>query len=86
MRRAILILGFILLATFAATKVWAFVSASANVSKENAYAILKPPRAAAVISKQNGYAILKPPAKSVVISKANAYAIVVRQYWSPGYD
>jgi hypothetical protein len=58
----------------------AFVSTSANISKENGYVILKPPIGDSVISKENGYVILTPPVGKAVISKMNAYAVVMRQY------
>ncbi len=59
----------------AAAGAQAFVSSSANVDKENGYAILSPPRTKALVTKENGYAILQPPSGAKV-SKANMYAIL----------
>ena len=60
----------------AAAGAQAFVSSSANVDKENGYAILKPRRRTqALVTKENGYAILQPPSGAKV-SKVNMYAIL----------
>ncbi len=59
----------------AAAGAQAFVSSSANVDKENGYAILKPPGGSALVTKENAYAILQPPSGAKV-SKVNMYAIL----------
>ena len=68
---AIVLVGSLL----AATGAKAFVSSSANVDKENGYAILKPPGGSALVTKENTYAVLQPPSGAKV-SKANLYAIL----------
>jgi hypothetical protein len=67
----IILIGGIL----AAAGAQAFVSHSANVDKENGYAILKPPGGSALVTKANAYAILQTPSGAKV-SKVNMYAIL----------
>jgi hypothetical protein len=71
---AIVLIGSLL----AAAGARAFVSGSANVDKENGYAILKPPGGSALVTKANMYAILKTNANSAVVSKVNMYAIITK--------
>jgi hypothetical protein len=68
---AIVLVGGIL----AAAGAQAFVSGSANVDKENGYAILSPPRTKALVTKENAYAVLQAPSGAKV-TKANMYAIL----------
>ena len=72
--------------TVAGPKVWAFVSNSANIAKENGYAILKPPSGDAVIGKENGYAILKPPNGDAVTKQvfSESPIPIVRAVWPDG--
>jgi hypothetical protein len=72
-------IAVLLVVCLAAAGAWAFVATKANISKENAYAVLNTPAASAMISKENGYAVLNTPAASVVISKMNVYAVVQLQ-------
>jgi hypothetical protein len=68
---AIVLVGGLL----AAAGAQAFVSNSANVDKENGYAVLKPPGGSALVTKENAYAVLQPPSGAKV-SKVNMYAIL----------
>lgn len=64
------------LGLLAADGAWAFVSNSANVDKENGYAVVKPPSADALVDKENGYAVVKPPSGDALVSKDNGYAVI----------
>ena len=56
--------------------VWAFVSASANISKENSYAVVKAQSGSAATSKENSYAAMGPPVVTANTSKFNTYAVL----------
>jgi hypothetical protein len=66
----------LLFAIIVAPRVWAFVSHSVNIAKENGYVILKPPSGDALIAKEGGYAILKPPGSDLLIAKEGGYVIL----------
>jgi transcription elongation GreA/GreB family factor len=55
---------------------YAFVSHSANIAKENGYAVVQSPSGQALIAKQNGYAVLQSPNGQAQIAKQNGYAVL----------
>ena len=76
-QRGLVLLLVILGLTAVSGVAWAFVSHSANISKENGYAVLRLPNGKALISKENGYAVLRLPNGKALISKMNAYAVLM---------
>ncbi len=77
MRKYLCLMIILVGSLLAAAGAQAFVSNSANVDKENAYAVLQAPSGAKV-SKVNMYAILKTNANSALVSKVNMYAIITK--------
>jgi hypothetical protein len=54
---------------------YAFVSNSANIAKENGYAVLQSPSGQALIAKENGYAVLQSSTGQAQIAKQNGYIV-----------
>ncbi len=55
---------------------YAFVSNSANIAKENGYAVVQSPSGQAMLAKENGYAVLQSPNGQAQIAKQNGYIVV----------
>jgi hypothetical protein len=55
---------------------YAFVSNSANIAKENGYAVVQYPGGQAMIAKENGYAVVQSPNGQAQITKENGYIVV----------
>ena len=55
---------------------YAFVSNSANIAKENGYAVVQSPTGQATIAKENGYAVVQSPTGQAQIAKENGYIVV----------
>lgn len=56
--------------------VYAFVSLSVNISKENAYTVFGPKTSSATTSKENNFVILGPLTTKGNISKFNVYTVL----------